>query len=235
MPFAISASSNCDVCLSQYDCTNTAEHERVIPAVIPCGHVLCLACLQRISPRVCPLCRQRFSADQVRKIHADSVDQPPNDSQHIEQGQAYRNEPARPSSTTSLPGRPLLSRSLSIRSAPRWSHSLYSLMPQIPHFFRSFSTPSPSRPSRPSRSSSTPFPPLTPSHSLIFEDENPGIVAIAVWDFDALEDFQINLHNGDLVVGIDTASDEWWRGSVQRAGNWEHGFFPADHVEVQNE
>ncbi|KAH8823044.1 hypothetical protein DL96DRAFT_1616506 [Flagelloscypha sp. PMI_526] len=84
MPLVISEASQCDVCLNNYDWTHPIEEERVVPGVIPCGHILCISCLKTISPPVCPFCRARYAAERVKKIHVDGVDQGTDEKKDLE-------------------------------------------------------------------------------------------------------------------------------------------------------
>ncbi|XP_052126890.1 RING finger protein 225-like [Frankliniella occidentalis] len=45
---------DCDICFEQY---NTGANT---PKLTPCGHTVCLVCLQRSDKRECPLCRTAY-------------------------------------------------------------------------------------------------------------------------------------------------------------------------------
>ncbi|KIM59885.1 hypothetical protein SCLCIDRAFT_125322 [Scleroderma citrinum Foug A] len=61
----VGPNSTCDVCLECY--TNGVN----IPHAISCGHVFCQRCIQHLVQHKCPLCRTRFSPQEVRKLHVD--------------------------------------------------------------------------------------------------------------------------------------------------------------------
>jgi len=69
--------STCDVCLECY--TSGAN----VPHAITCGHVFCQKCLDHLMQQKCPLCRERFSPRDIRKLHVDrdpstkSIESPP--------------------------------------------------------------------------------------------------------------------------------------------------------------
>ncbi|XP_052121835.1 uncharacterized protein LOC113206912 [Frankliniella occidentalis] len=44
----------CDICMEDYD---QGEH---VPKMVPCGHTVCLKCLQKSDKRECPTCRRAF-------------------------------------------------------------------------------------------------------------------------------------------------------------------------------
>ncbi|XP_026278602.2 uncharacterized protein LOC113206649 [Frankliniella occidentalis] len=45
---------DCSICMESF---NQAGH---LPKVMPCGHTVCLGCLQRLGDKKCPSCRQEF-------------------------------------------------------------------------------------------------------------------------------------------------------------------------------
>lgn len=49
----------CDICLSEYDQVGRT------PKVVPCGHTVCLQCLQQSTRKECPSCRTVFTAAPV--------------------------------------------------------------------------------------------------------------------------------------------------------------------------
>ncbi|KAF8127529.1 hypothetical protein EV363DRAFT_1079193, partial [Boletus edulis] len=65
----------CDICLECY--TEAAG----MPHAIPCGHIFCRGCLNRmylesqedslIAPR-CPICHREFSLSDIHQLHVDS-------------------------------------------------------------------------------------------------------------------------------------------------------------------
>ncbi|KAJ3554004.1 hypothetical protein NM688_g3327 [Phlebia brevispora] len=67
--------SVCDVCFDPYGESN-------VPHSIRCGHVFCLRCrdpprcLAQLSRQCCPLCRQTFGPEDVRRLLVDKTSQP---------------------------------------------------------------------------------------------------------------------------------------------------------------
>ncbi|KAG8221491.1 hypothetical protein J3R82DRAFT_1704 [Butyriboletus roseoflavus] len=61
----VGLNSTCDICLECY--TSGAN----VPHAITCGHVFCQKCLDHLMQHKCPLCRERFSPRDVRKLHVD--------------------------------------------------------------------------------------------------------------------------------------------------------------------
>ncbi|KAF8444442.1 hypothetical protein L210DRAFT_3642683 [Boletus edulis BED1] len=57
--------STCDVCLKCYTTRVNIAH------AISCGHVFCQKCLDHLMQQKCPLCRERFSPRDIRKLHVD--------------------------------------------------------------------------------------------------------------------------------------------------------------------
>ncbi|KAF9458422.1 hypothetical protein BDZ94DRAFT_1270695 [Collybia nuda] len=55
--------SSCDVCLIRLTYDGSAP-----PHTIPCGHIFCRACLHLIYPRKCPMCRELYSLENVKKL-----------------------------------------------------------------------------------------------------------------------------------------------------------------------
>lgn len=52
-----------------------------------------------------------------------------------------------------------------------------------------------------------------------------GPHAIALYDYEAAEDNELTFAEGDKIVDVEFASDEWWQGTNERTG--EQGLFPA--------
>lgn len=53
--------------------------------------------------------------------------------------------------------------------------------------------------------------------------------AIALYDYEIAEDNEVGLAEGDRIVDIEFASDDWWSGTNERTG--ATGLFPANYVE----
>ncbi|KAH8091661.1 SH3 domain-containing protein [Cristinia sonorae] len=69
-------------------------------------------------------------------------------------------------------------------------------------------------------------PPAPPAPAPVDE----GVVAIALYQYDAAEDNEISFHEGDRITEITAESDDWWMGK-DKHGNV--GLFPANYVEIQ--
>ncbi|KAG1780001.1 hypothetical protein EV702DRAFT_965343 [Suillus placidus] len=61
----LNKSSTCDVCMEGYMAGGNSPHS------ISCGHVFCQKCLDHLLRHICPLCRTRFSPQDVRRLHID--------------------------------------------------------------------------------------------------------------------------------------------------------------------
>lgn len=59
-----------------------------------------------------------------------------------------------------------------------------------------------------------------------------GIRAVVVYDYEKAEDNEIELHEGAYVTNIDMVDDDWWMGTNAEG---ESGLFPANYVEVVQE
>ncbi|KAG1874311.1 hypothetical protein F4604DRAFT_738348 [Suillus subluteus] len=58
--------SCCDVCLDPYSISSGPANS---PHAIACGHIFCLTCLRSLSLSACPLCREPFRPDSVKKLY----------------------------------------------------------------------------------------------------------------------------------------------------------------------
>lgn len=60
--------------------------------------------------------------------------------------------------------------------------------------------------------------------------EDQGTTAIALYDYDAAEDNELSFKEGDLIVGIESVSEEWWSGFTlqTREEGREAGLFPGE-------
>lgn len=86
----------------------------------------------------------------------------------------------------------------------------------------------------------TPYEP-EPEPEAAEPEVDKGIVATALYDYDAAEDNELSFREGETVVEIEPTSEEWWSGFVEEAGGvrrgagdgaQEKGLFPANYVEV---
>ncbi|KAF8134821.1 hypothetical protein EV363DRAFT_1160144 [Boletus edulis] len=57
--------STCDVCLECYTTRVNIAH------AISCGHVFCQKSLDHLMQQKCPLCHERFSPRDIRKLYVD--------------------------------------------------------------------------------------------------------------------------------------------------------------------
>ncbi|KAG2141870.1 hypothetical protein DEU56DRAFT_795265 [Suillus clintonianus] len=71
--------SYCDVCLDIYSISSGIAHS---PHVIACGHIFCLKCLRSLSTTACPLCREPFQLDRVKKLYLENPPKQDNAEQH---------------------------------------------------------------------------------------------------------------------------------------------------------
>ncbi|KAG1774357.1 hypothetical protein EV702DRAFT_532762 [Suillus placidus] len=71
--------SCCDVCLDPYSISSGPAHS---PHAIACGHIFCLTCLRSLSLSACPLCREPFQPDHVKKLYLEN----PSKRDNVEQG-----------------------------------------------------------------------------------------------------------------------------------------------------
>ncbi|KAG2132893.1 uncharacterized protein EDB93DRAFT_1093508 [Suillus bovinus] len=58
--------SCCDVCLDPYSTSSVPARS---PHAIACGHIFCLTCLRSLPLSACPLCREPFQPDRIRKLY----------------------------------------------------------------------------------------------------------------------------------------------------------------------
>ncbi|KAG1764126.1 hypothetical protein EDD22DRAFT_776334 [Suillus occidentalis] len=81
----IHPASCCDVCLDPYSIPSGPAHS---PHAIACGHIFCLTCLRSLSLSACPLCREPFKLEHVKRLYLanplrrDNVEQDPTDDRH---------------------------------------------------------------------------------------------------------------------------------------------------------
>ncbi|KAF8627061.1 hypothetical protein AX17_006401 [Amanita inopinata Kibby_2008] len=58
---------------------------------------------------------------------------------------------------------------------------------------------------------------------------NNGVSAIAIYDFDALDDDDISFSEGDRITHIEFSSDNWWEGTLS---DGRRGLFPSTYVQL---
>ncbi|KAJ9118521.1 hypothetical protein QFC24_006175 [Naganishia onofrii] len=77
-------------------------------------------------------------------------------------------------------------------------------------------------------------PPAPPAPPMPPRDEpavaSKGKWAVAQYDYDAAEDNEISLREGEQVIEIEETDEAWWTGT---AANGQRGLFPANYVELQ--
>jgi drebrin-like protein len=56
-----------------------------------------------------------------------------------------------------------------------------------------------------------------------------GPTAIAVYDYDAAEENELNFRTGDTITDIVFVSEDWWQGTL----NGQVGLFPFNFVDLQ--
>ncbi|KAJ9111801.1 hypothetical protein QFC22_006460 [Naganishia vaughanmartiniae] len=73
-----------------------------------------------------------------------------------------------------------------------------------------------------------PAPPMPPRDEPAVASK--GKWAVAQYDYDAAEDNEISLREGEQVLEIEETDEAWWTGT---AANGQRGLFPANYVELQ--
>ncbi|KAG1816393.1 uncharacterized protein BJ212DRAFT_1271429 [Suillus subaureus] len=68
-------SSRCDICLDPYSTSDLATSPH---AIAECGHIFCFRCLYSLSTSTCPLCREVFDPDRVKKLHVGNTSEQEN-------------------------------------------------------------------------------------------------------------------------------------------------------------
>jgi len=58
-----------------------------------------------------------------------------------------------------------------------------------------------------------------------------GLVATAVYSYAATEDNELSFNEGDIIISVQTISEDWWQGSL--ADGSSVGLFPATYVTLQ--
>lgn len=64
------------------------------------------------------------------------------------------------------------------------------------------------------------------------ESELPMLKAVALYDYQAVDDTEITFDPGDIITHIDQIDEGWWQGYSERFGSY--GLFPANYVELIN-
>ncbi|KAG2048575.1 hypothetical protein BDR06DRAFT_895251 [Suillus hirtellus] len=84
MPLVVHPSSRCDVCLDPY---STSSDLATSPHTIECGHIFCFGCLHSLNTNTCPLCREPFDLDGVKRLHiGNPLEQDNTERDNVEQG-----------------------------------------------------------------------------------------------------------------------------------------------------
>lgn len=80
-------SSRCDICLEPYSTSDLATSPH---AIAECGHIFCFRCLHSLNTSTCPLCRQVFDPNRVKKLHIGNPSEQGNaERDDTEQGVVY--------------------------------------------------------------------------------------------------------------------------------------------------
>merc|ERR1712004_163228 len=61
------------------------------------------------------------------------------------------------------------------------------------------------------------------------EAEAEGVVAVALYDYQAAADDEISFDPNDVITNIEMVDDGWWLGEA----HGKFGLFPANYVQVQ--
>lgn len=65
----------------------------------------------------------------------------------------------------------------------------------------------------------------------VLSPDNPGITAIALYDYQAAADDEISFDPDDLITHIDMIDAGWWKGL--HAKTYSYGLFPANYVQLR--
>lgn len=65
----------------------------------------------------------------------------------------------------------------------------------------------------------------------VLSPENPGVTAIALYDYQAAADDEISFDPDDLITHIDMIDAGWWKGL--HAKTYTYGLFPANYVQLR--
>lgn len=61
------------------------------------------------------------------------------------------------------------------------------------------------------------------------QDQDQGMTARALYDYQAEDDTEVTFDPGDIITQIEQIDEGWWRG---QAPSGEFGLFPANYVEL---
>lgn len=67
------------------------------------------------------------------------------------------------------------------------------------------------------------------------EIKGAGLMARTLYDYQAAEDDELTFDVDDLITNIDKVSEEWYRGTIAKAGRQVTGLFPANYVKLLND
>lgn len=65
----------------------------------------------------------------------------------------------------------------------------------------------------------------------ILSPDNPGIIAYAIYDYQAAADDEISFDPGDEITHIEMIDEGWWKGFHQTTVTY--GLFPANYVQLK--
>lgn len=65
----------------------------------------------------------------------------------------------------------------------------------------------------------------------VLSPDNPGVTAIALYDYQAAADDEISFDPDDLITHIDMIDAGWWKGL--HAKTYTYGLFPANYVQLR--
>ncbi|KAJ2312805.1 actin binding protein, partial [Coemansia sp. Cherry 401B] len=103
----------------------------------------------------------------------------------------------------------------------------------VPMSFPPSEAPPPPLPPRGSGSSAPTSPPAAPplpSMAARPQRDLGANHAVALYDYDAMEEGELSFAKGDVIGHIEFLSEEWWQGAD---ANGQLGLFPANHVELK--
>jgi cortactin len=65
----------------------------------------------------------------------------------------------------------------------------------------------------------------------VLSPDNPGVTALALYDYQAAADDEISFDPDDLITHIDMIDAGWWKGL--HAKTYTYGLFPANYVQLR--
>lgn len=70
-----------------------------------------------------------------------------------------------------------------------------------------------------------------PEEQFILSPDEPGIIAYALYDYQAAAEDEISFDPGDEITHIEMIDEGWWKGFHQ--ATLTYGLFPANYVQLK--